>query len=175
MKSRTAVCAIMIAAMGLGSSSFAQSDRSNRQRPDAQRYEQRDDGSARDSRRQVQRSRQANRHDARNDARNDARHGRSEQWRQSERGRGYDRGRHGAGGYPRARGPVYYSYGARGPHFGPGVVVPGPYRNYNYVVNDWHAHHLHAPRRGQQWVQVGADYVLIAIATGVILQLVLSH
>jgi len=34
---------------------------------------------------------------------------------------------------------------------------------------------LNAPPRGQQWVQVGSDYVLIAIATGIIAQLVLSQ
>ncbi len=32
-----------------------------------------------------------------------------------------------------------------------------------------------AVRSSQQWVQVGADYALIAIATGVIAQLVLSR
>jgi Ni/Co efflux regulator RcnB len=43
------------------------------------------------------------------------------------------------------------------------------------VVNDWRGRHLNAPPRGQQWVQVGTDYALIAIATGVIAQLVLNN
>ena len=66
-------------------------------------------------------------------------------------------------------------YGARGPQFYRGGRIPGQYRNHQYVVTNWRAHHLYAPRRGQQWVQVGSDYVLIAIATGVIAQLVLSR
>jgi hypothetical protein len=36
-------------------------------------------------------------------------------------------------------------------------------------------HHLSAPPRGYHWVQMGGDYVLVAIATGVILQLLLNH
>jgi len=41
------------------------------------------------------------------------------------------------------------------------------------VVNDWRARHLSPPPRGYHWVQTGGDYVLVAIATGVILQLLL--
>ena len=66
-------------------------------------------------------------------------------------------------------------FGARGPQFRRGGRIPMEYRSRQYVVNDWRGHHLHAPPRGQQWVQVGADYALIAIATGVIAQLILSH
>lgn len=66
-------------------------------------------------------------------------------------------------------------FGARGPQFQRGGHIPNEYRGRQYVVNDWRAHRLNAPPRGQQWVQVGADYALIAIATGVIAQLVLNH
>lgn len=66
-------------------------------------------------------------------------------------------------------------YGARGPEYHRGGRIPSEYRNRQYVVNDWRGHQLSAPPRGHQWVQVGADYALIAIATGVIAQLVLSH
>ncbi|WP_431097372.1 RcnB family protein [Polaromonas aquatica] len=55
-----------------------------------------------------------------------------------------------------------------------GGHIPNEYRGRQYVVNDWRGRHLHAPQRGQQWVQVGTDYALIAIATGVIAQLVLN-
>jgi Ni/Co efflux regulator RcnB len=68
----------------------------------------------------------------------------------------------------------YYS-GARGPEWRRGGHVPPQYRGRQYVVNDWRGHHLNAPPRGYQWVQVGGDYVLIAIATGVIAQLLLSQ
>jgi Ni/Co efflux regulator RcnB len=42
------------------------------------------------------------------------------------------------------------------------------------VVNDWRGQHLSAPPRGYHWVQTGGDYVLVAIATGIILQLMLN-
>lgn len=53
-----------------------------------------------------------------------------------------------------------------------GGRVPTEYRGRNYVVNDWRSHRLQAPQRGQQWVSVGGDYVLAAVATGLILQIV---
>ncbi|WP_435520846.1 RcnB family protein [Caenimonas aquaedulcis] len=34
---------------------------------------------------------------------------------------------------------------------------------------------LNAPPRGHQWVQVGGVYVLVAIATGIIAQLLLNQ
>ena len=56
-----------------------------------------------------------------------------------------------------------------------GDRLPRDYRVRQVVVNDWRGHHLHAPPRGQQWVQIGADYALIAIATGVIAQIILAR
>jgi Ni/Co efflux regulator RcnB len=98
---------------------------------------------------------------------------------------------------PQHRPPGYakgHGYGPQGrpghpggPHFeagrgaGPdhswrrGGRVPPQYRSYHYVVNDWRGHHLSAPPRGYQWVQYGSDYLLVAIATGVIAQLILSQ
>lgn len=49
------------------------------------------------------------------------------------------------------------------------------YRDQRYVVSDWKARHLNAPPRGHQWVRAGNDYVLAAIATGVIAQVLLSN
>ena len=49
------------------------------------------------------------------------------------------------------------------------------YRDNRYVVSDWKARHLSAPPRGQHWVRTGDDYVLAAIATGVISQILLSN
>jgi Ni/Co efflux regulator RcnB len=43
------------------------------------------------------------------------------------------------------------------------------------VVNDWRGHGLRTPPRGYQWVQTGGDYVLVAIATGIISELLLSR
>lgn len=56
-----------------------------------------------------------------------------------------------------------------------GDRLPPSMRTRHYVVNDWRGHHLSAPPRGHRWVQVGADYVLIAVATGLIAQFVLSR
>lgn len=55
-----------------------------------------------------------------------------------------------------------------------GSRVPPQYRGYNYVVNDWRGHRLSAPPRGHQWIQSGSDYLLVAIATGVIASMVLN-
>lgn len=56
-----------------------------------------------------------------------------------------------------------------------GDRLPPEYRNRQYVVNNWREHHLSAPPRGYQWVQTGGDYVLAAIGTGIILQLILGN
>jgi len=97
-----------------------------------------------------------------------------------ERGRGHDQGRHlGWDKQKRrdeqARGRDEYRDGYRAGQFRRGDRLPPEYRHRNYVVDDWRGHHLNAPPRGYHWVQVGGDYVLVAIATGVILQLFLSR
>lgn len=56
-----------------------------------------------------------------------------------------------------------------------GERMPSQYRTRQYVVEDWSSHRLSAPPRGYQWVQSGSDYVLVAIATGVILNLLLNN
>ncbi|RQO47712.1 hypothetical protein DBV14_20515 [Variovorax sp. KBW07] len=53
-----------------------------------------------------------------------------------------------------------------------GGRVPPEYRGRNYVVNDYRAYRLQPPPRGYQWVGVGGDYVLAAIATGLIAQII---
>jgi Ni/Co efflux regulator RcnB len=56
-----------------------------------------------------------------------------------------------------------------------GGRVPNEYRGRNYVVNDYRAYQLQAPPRGYQWVGVGGDYVLAAIATGLIAQIIVGN
>jgi Ni/Co efflux regulator RcnB len=56
-----------------------------------------------------------------------------------------------------------------------GERLPPQYRTNRYVVDDWRGHNLSAPPRGYHWVQTGGDYVLAAIATGLILQLLLNN
>lgn len=67
--------------------------------------------------------------------------------------------------------------GGAGPNhqFHRGERLPAEYRNRQYVVNDWRSHNLRAPPRGYHWVQTGPDYVLVAIATGIIFQLFLHN
>jgi len=67
---------------------------------------------------------------------------------------------------------AYYD-GAR--HFQKGDHIDSRYRDRVYYVNDWDHHHLRRPPRGHVWVQVGGDYVLMAIATGIIASIILNH
>lgn len=94
--------------------------------------------------------------------------------------------------YPGAgpmRGPVHGPQHGRGPaprhvapamgypeyhRFNRGERLPPQYRTNQYIVNDWRGHHLNAPPRGYHWVQNGSDYVLAAIATGVIASVVVN-
>ena len=55
-----------------------------------------------------------------------------------------------------------------------GGRLPAEYRSRQYVVDDWRGHHLRQPPRGYQWVDVGGDYVLVAIATGIIASILLN-
>jgi Ni/Co efflux regulator RcnB len=56
-----------------------------------------------------------------------------------------------------------------------GERLPAEYRDRNYEVDDWHNHGLQAPPRGYHWVGVNGDYVLAAVATGVIASVLLSE
>ena len=56
-----------------------------------------------------------------------------------------------------------------------GGRLPSEYRHRQYVVDDWRGHNLSAPPRGYHWVQTGGDYVLIAIASGIIAQILLGR
>ncbi len=76
--------------------------------------------------------------------------------------------------YYREQNPPRYARGA-GPYrnYHPGGRLPDEYRLRHYVVNDWRGYGLSAPPRGTHWIQTGSDFVLVAIATGIILQLLL--
>jgi Ni/Co efflux regulator RcnB len=65
-------------------------------------------------------------------------------------------------------------YNARGPEFHRGGHIPREYRMRAYEV-DYRQHRLSPPPYGHRWVQVGADYVLIAIASGVIANIILNQ
>lgn len=154
MKSAALVCAIAAASLGFSSLSFAQEYERRGSDAKGQRTDQRhriteDRGDSRVEPRDAH-------HPQRSPARRDGR---------DASPRGFD---------PR-NAPNDRQFGAQGPQFHRGGHIPGEYRNRQYVVDDWRAHRLSPPPRGHHWVQVGADYVLVAIATGIIVQLVLSQ
>jgi Ni/Co efflux regulator RcnB len=78
--------------------------------------------------------------------------------RDRERARGYD---------GRGAGPDHRFYR--------GGYLPPEYRGRQYVVDDWRGHRLSAPPRGYHWVQSGGDYILVAIATGIIASILLNQ
>lgn len=156
MKSRTLVSALLAATLGLSSlSAFAQpNDRRGDKHNDVrvivqpvQHVERRDD-------------RRNDRFDRRNDRRND-RFDRRDDHRDARNNRNF-RNNH-----------RYYN--ARSPEFRRGHYIPYEYRHRQYFVVDHRGHRLAPPPRGHQWVQVGTDYVLIAIATGLIANIILNH
>lgn len=147
MKSRNLVVYVLAAAsLGVSSLSFAQGARFEPSH--LQRVDDR-----RDDRRDYRQDRRDDRRDFRHDRRDDRR-----DYRQSRNDRHY-----------------HYYYNARGPEFRRGGYIPYEYRNRQYVVVNPHQHRLYAPPRGHQWVQVGTDYVLVAIATGLIANLILNN
>lgn len=80
----------------------------------------------------------------------------------------------------RPGGPV--GMDAHGPEGGPGPMdgdwhrrgrpLPREYRDRQYVINDYRQYQLQPPPRGYQWVGVGGDYLLVAITSGVIRDIV---
>ena len=56
-----------------------------------------------------------------------------------------------------------------------GGYVSHEYRDRRYVVSDWRSRRLHQPQHGYHWVQAGNDYLLVAIATGLIAQVLLNN
>ena len=53
-----------------------------------------------------------------------------------------------------------------------GERVPQHYRGGAYIVTDWQVRHLRRPNRGYHWVRVNNQYLLIAIVSGLILNLI---
>ncbi len=56
-----------------------------------------------------------------------------------------------------------------------GDRLPAREHTKEYEVNDWRSRGLREPPEGHHWVRSGDDYVLAAIATGVIADIALSH
>jgi len=101
-----------------------------------------------------------------------------------DRGRGHDDHGHGYDDrdHDHDRGHAYGHYRNwhdRGEHEGwyrRGGYLPVEYRSTRYVVYDWRADHLREPPRGYRWVRSdNGDFLLVAITTGVIVDLLLNH
>jgi Ni/Co efflux regulator RcnB len=146
----------MIAVMLAGSLPAMAQDRDYRDHRDDRAQEQRRDES-RDERRDERRDYRNAQREERRDYRDDRREARRD-YRDDHRDE-----RHGA----RGAGPRHDLYR--------GQRLPSNYHNRQYVVDNWRSHRLSAPPRGYHWVQVGGDYVLAAVATGIIASVLLGN
>lgn len=55
-----------------------------------------------------------------------------------------------------------------------GDRLPDYYRNSYYYVNDWCGYHLYEPPRGYGWANIDGNFVLVALASGIIAQVLLN-
>ena len=145
MKSKAVLCAVLATSLLTTPFAMAQGDS---QYPN-KGYEQKQRGNDRDGRDERRQKKRNNNYEGRG------------------HGYGYGHGHGHAQRGERGAGPEHSYYR--------GERMPPQYRTRQYVVEDWRGHRLSAPPRGYQWVQSGSDYVLVAIATGVILNLLLSN
>ena len=152
MKSSAIVCAVLAGSFGLSSVAFAQDGRFDRGDRGDRRHEQR-----------------ADRHDGRRDWRGDARHNdRSyrQEWRAGHQQPHYNQPR-----YVYNQPHYFYNQPSyRAEHrFYRGNYLPYQYRQRAYYVNDWRSYPaLYAPPYGHQWVNVDGEFLLVALATGLI-------
>lgn len=79
-----------------------------------------------------------------------------------------DHGDHGDRGHDDHRG------GDRGGHenWSRGRALPPEYRDRGHYVDDYRSHRLRQPPRGYRWVRTDNNYVLIAITSGIIADIV---
>lgn len=73
----------------------------------------------------------------------------------------------------------YHGMHDRGQHEGwykRGGRMPAEYRGRQYVVTDWRHDRLRPPPRGYHWVRSdNGDFLLVAITSGIIADLILHH
>ncbi|MBO9560981.1 MAG: RcnB family protein [Caulobacter sp.] len=56
-----------------------------------------------------------------------------------------------------------------------GQRLDARYRGNGYYVSDWRRHGLRAPPRGYRWQRVNDQYVLAAVATGLIASVIIAN
>ncbi|NHZ83604.1 hypothetical protein F2P44_30690 [Massilia sp. CCM 8695] len=145
MPKKALIIALMAVCMGSGSTAFAQS---REYRGDHGQRSEQDERNGRYER--------SDRHDRHDRDRHDDR-----------RGDRYDSPR---GGYQ----PHDHHRSGR-QHFRRGAYLDHQYRSSSYVVSDWRSRRLSAPPRGSHWVQANGNYLLVAVATGLIAQVLLNQ
>lgn len=117
-------------------------------------------------------NRQNNRGDYRNDRRDyrpDNRRNDNQRW-DNRRYNGYYLGNSWYYGAPQASYYNRYDYRPDYRAWQRGGYLPPAYRGY--VVNDYGRYRLRPPPRGYHWVRANDDYILAAIATGLILEVI---
>lgn len=73
-------------------------------------------------------------------------------------------------------GPGYgNSFAWQGHRFEPGRRFPHGFHGPQYRVDDWHRRGLPEPPYGHRWSYIDGNYVLVAIATGVITSIILNN
>jgi len=56
-----------------------------------------------------------------------------------------------------------------------GQRLDARYRDNRYYVSDWRRHGLRAPPRGYRWQRVDDNYILAAVATGLIASVIIAN
>lgn len=172
MKTSAIVCSILAGTLGFSSLGFAQDggrrgDRGDRDQRAEQRQERQERREDRVERREDRREWRAERRDDRRDDRREDR-----AYRQ-----GYNAGYHTQPSYSYSQPSYVYSQPTyrNAQRFQRGAYLPHEYRNHGYYVNDWRSHRgLYAPPYGHQWVNVGGEFLLVALATGIIANLLIQ-
>jgi Ni/Co efflux regulator RcnB len=167
MKTSAILCTALAATMGFSTLASAQDTRQDRRESRQERREdvreRREDARERvEDRREVREDRAERREDFA-----ERREDRAERREDFRDGRRWAPNNHGyTQGYNRGYSPGYYANTV--PRFYRGGYLPYTYRQPSFYVN-WRAYNgLYAPPYGYQWVQVGNDFLLIALATGLI-------
>lgn len=101
----------------------------------------------------------------RNDHRNDGRY----ESRHDSRSSAYEKGRRDQAKFERKQDRREYRRWAKGQR------LDARYRDNRYYVSDYRARGLRAPPRGYRWQRVDDQYVLAAVATGLIASVILAN
>jgi Ni/Co efflux regulator RcnB len=56
-----------------------------------------------------------------------------------------------------------------------GHALPPEYRGRDHYVTDWRSHRLRQPPRGYRWVQADNQFVLVAVTTGIIADIIANQ